>query len=103
MRKYIILGIVITGLAMFAPHRALTSTIAGSGGVSTAPSSGTCPQRSVEDIMVSKIEDGTIYAKDGRSFNISGAKVIDNGHNTSRSRSAALIFQNGEVVAVILK
>lgn len=105
MAKTIIAVIVILNLAMFAPCRAQVAIPGGGSApaISAATGSGTSPQVTVEDIVVKKIENGSIYAEDGRKFDISGAKVIDNSHNAVGTKTATLFFQNGEVVQVILK
>jgi hypothetical protein len=63
-------------------------------------------ERTVVSIVVSSIEEGAIYSKDGRKFEITGStKVIDNSrsHRAARSKTAELFFENGGLVSVILK
>lgn len=104
MAKYIILGIVILNLAMFTPCAAQVAIPSG-GSASSTPASGpgSSAQMSVQDIVVDKIDGGAIYSKDGSSFDMTGAKVIDNSHNAPGNKTAALFFQDGQLVQVILK
>ncbi len=61
-------------------------------------------QTKVVNIVVDKIEGGSIYSKDGRKFSITGAaKVIDNRNLKIRKRTAELMFENGSLVTVELK
>ena len=61
-------------------------------------------QRSVVNIVVDRIEGGTIYSKDGQAFQVpSSIKVIDNTHAVTKMRTAELVFQNGSLVAVSIK
>lgn len=60
-------------------------------------------QAEVANIFVDKIDGGAIYAKDGRKFEITGVKVIDNSHRVTKMRTAELVFVDGRLVAVTLK
>jgi hypothetical protein len=61
-------------------------------------------QREVLNIVVDRIEGASIYSKDGRSFQVpSSTKVINNTHKVTKMRTAELTFENGALVAVILK
>jgi hypothetical protein len=78
------------------------------GGATSAPGLHTIGaqtiHRSVVNIIVDRIEEGTIYSKDGRTFQVpSFMKVIDNTHPATKMRTAELVFQNGKLVAVSIK
>jgi hypothetical protein len=60
-------------------------------------------QREVVNIFVDRIEDGAIYSKDGRKFEIGSVKVIDNSRPATKMKAAELSFVNGSLTAVILK
>ena len=61
-------------------------------------------RREVANIFVDRIEDGVIYSKDGRKFEITGStRIIDNSHPVTKMRAAELSFENGKLVAVSLK
>jgi len=59
---------------------------------------------SVINIFIDKIEKTMIYAKDGRSFPIADSTNIINNHNPNvRVQTGELIFQNGNLVTIIIK
>ncbi|MGA2401620.1 MAG: hypothetical protein ABSG91_07915 [Syntrophobacteraceae bacterium] len=61
-------------------------------------------QSKVINIIVDRIESGSIYSKDGRKFEIGGStKVINNRTPSIRIRTAELVFENGILVTVNLK
>ena len=70
----------------------------------TNPPTSYVPQREVINIVVDKIEDGVIYSKDGRTFQITSAtKVVNNAGKATALRTAELVFQNSSLVTVIIK
>ena len=70
----------------------------------TSPVSSPSVGREVVNILVDRIEGGTIYSKDGQQFEItSSTKVINNSHNVINLRSAELTFANGILVGVSIK
>lgn len=73
--------------------------VSSSGTVSTSSN-----RREVVNIVVDRIEDNCIYAKDGRSFQITNsATVIRNIHSDTSIRTAELIFDSKTLVCVILR
>jgi hypothetical protein len=106
----VILGVVILNLALFAPCSA-TMALPGAGTAQqnippkTGQTTSSPPlvQSSVENILIDRIEDDAIYSRDGRKFEIGGAKVIDNSRNATGTKQAELFYENGSLVQVILK
>ena len=106
MGKYIILGVFLVSLA-FSPLCSASmvgdnvppAAVGSAQNASVAPASG----EQVVTIQVSKIENSTIYAKDGRQFDISGATVQEESSSGAGATTAQLDFNNGKLVRVILK
>ena len=106
MGKYIILGVFLVSLA-FPPlcrasmvgNSAPQTAVGSAQDTSVAPASG----EQVVTIQVSKIENSTIYAQDGRQFDLSGATVQDESSSGAGAKTAELHFDNGKLVRVILK
>ncbi len=123
MPRFIILGIAILLLFLpwFSPYNAMAFTVKEGGATQKgaasaskatsktaqakiAPRPSPSVQREIVNIVVDRIEDGAMYAKDGRKFEItSSTRVINNTHPVTRMRTAELTFENGTLVAVILK
>ncbi len=103
MGKYIILAILILGITSFSARSAYTAVIVGGaqGAQAAPPESPT--QQEIVNIMISRIDSGIIYSKDGRQFDTSGAKVINDCQSRAGITSAELDFSNGELVQVILR
>jgi hypothetical protein len=80
-----------------SPSQAKTSS------QSQAKASSQSAQREVVNIFVDRIEDGAIYSKDGRKFEIGSTRVIDNSRPETKMKAAELSFVNGGLTAVILK
>jgi hypothetical protein len=74
----------------------------GAPGKTSQPPS-TSVKREVVNVFVDKIEDGAIYSKDGRKFEIGSTRVIDNSRRSTKMKAAELSFENGSLKAVILK
>lgn len=60
-------------------------------------------QTEVVNVFVDRIEDGAIYSKDGRKFEIGSTRIIDNSRPATKMKAAELFFENGSLTAVILK
>ncbi len=118
MPGFVILGVVILNLALWSPYSAMAFTVAKGMAVQQGAPSKASPetaqdtvsslsppsvQQEVVNIVVDKIEEGAIYSKEGRKFEIPFAKVIDNSHSVTKMRTAELIFENGTLVTVVLK
>jgi hypothetical protein len=127
MPRFITAGIVILYLLpLFYPSGAMAFAVAATGASQNAAPSKTTTdkaskkasstksasnaatqkalQRNVVNIVVDKIEGGTIYSKGGGKFRISGStKVIDNRHSVTKMRIAELVFEDGTLVAVSIK
>jgi hypothetical protein len=59
---------------------------------------------SVTNIIIDKIENGTIYSKDGQVFAITDSTQIINNHNPeSNVQIGELFFKNGKITTVIIK
>ncbi len=61
-------------------------------------------RREVVNIVIDKMENGYIYAKDGRKFQLnSSTKIISNKGRSNRVRTAELTFQGGYLITAIIK
>lgn len=59
---------------------------------------------SVINIIVDRIDNNRIYARDGRSFPITDSTNFVNNHNPkAKVQTAELFFQNGNLVAITIK
>jgi hypothetical protein len=59
---------------------------------------------SVINIVIKSIDNNTIYAKDGRFFSIPSSTQITNNHNPDiKVQIGELYFQNGNLIAIIIK
>ncbi len=64
----------------------------------------TSMKQEVVNIVIDKIENGYIYAKDGRKFQLnSSTKIISNKGSSRNVRTAELTLQNGYLVTAIIK
>ncbi|MGC8493596.1 MAG: hypothetical protein ACP5SH_17890 [Syntrophobacteraceae bacterium] len=106
MGKNIILGVLLASFAFtplcrasMAGNSAPPAAVGSSQDASVAPASG----EQVVTIQVSKIENSTIYAQDGRQFALSGATVQDESSSGAGAKTAELHFDNGKLARVILK
>ena len=117
MAKSIVLGAVILTLALFSPCMAMQANQASgvpqtNKSVKTAQPPSSTPNvqsaaadQQVVNVVVDRIEGGTIYSKDGRQFDTGSAKVVDNSgsHPGAKTKVAELFYKNGSLVSVILK
>jgi hypothetical protein len=59
---------------------------------------------SVINIIIDKIENGTIYSKDGQVFAITDSTQIINNHNSeSNAKIGELFFKNDKLMTIIIK
>jgi hypothetical protein len=58
---------------------------------------------SVQSVFIERIDGGTLHSKDGRQFQVGGAKFIDNTHKAAKPKQAEMFYRNGEIFAVILR
>jgi len=112
MPRFITIGIVILFIAaLFSPCSAMQAVSGGqatqkdkSAATSLNTSSQSSVQREVVNIVVDRIEDGAIYSKEGKKYQItSSTKVVNNSKTGSKVKIAELDFENGNLVAVIIK
>ncbi len=58
----------------------------------------------VTNIIIDKIDHNYIYSKDGRSFAISDSTRIINNHDPEvKLQTGELFFQNGKLVAIVIR
>lgn len=99
MRKYFFFGVILLCLGSFSTCRAYM----GVNSSSKAAGNAAPVSRQIENIAVIKIVNGQIFSKDGRIFDISGARVINNNSSAAGISGAELDFEDGRLVQVILK
>jgi hypothetical protein len=59
---------------------------------------------SVINIVIDKLENGTIYSKDGQAFTITDSTQIINNHTSeSNVTIGELFFKNGKLITIIVK
>ena len=114
----VILSAAVLNLALFSSCSAIQA-VSASGAVQKTKSAqakptsslaasvqGAAANRQVVNIVVDRIDGDTVYARDGRKFEIGAStKVIDNSrkHQATRTRTAELFFANGSLESVSLK
>jgi hypothetical protein len=58
----------------------------------------------VINIMIDKIENGTIYSKDGQAFVVTDStQIINNYTSESNVKVGELFFKNGKLITIIIK
>jgi hypothetical protein len=58
----------------------------------------------VINIIIDKVENGTIYSKDGQAFAITDSTQIINNHiSESNMKIGELFFKNGKLITIVIK
>ena len=92
------------------PAPAVTPAPAPSHGALTAPHPAGAPPAGAEkklevvNVVLDKIEGRTVFAKDGRQFEMTGStQIIQNVNPASSMRIAELVFEGGALITVTIK
>lgn len=110
MPRLIVSGAIILTLALFSPCSAMQVNSGQPVATKNSPvkrgsitQATPAVQRSVESVFIDTMEGGTIYSKDGRTFQTGGARIINNSRKATGPKQAELFYENGSLVEVILR
>ncbi|MFZ2446759.1 MAG: hypothetical protein WAW37_10405 [Syntrophobacteraceae bacterium] len=61
-------------------------------------------KKKVINVIIDKMENGYIYTKDGRAYQVGGGvRVIDNSKSASKMKIAELVYQGSTLITVTIK
>lgn len=105
MRVFIVSGVILFNLTLFSVCTAMEAVPTGSMGSqnSLGQSVSQSEQSEVVNVVVDRIEEGTLYSTDGGKFSIGSAHVVDNSRRGAKMKTAELVYRNGVLATVTLR